>query len=130
MSAPALHDSFLISTHAPPPLLEKITTPSHLSTMGSIPPPNTDLQVFYDTHPADQNWVNEELIPFLDLVYGPKARGFWTQKIGEITLQLPELVHLHPSSTSLFLVSGIANSFTIRKYTRTLPQPSSASACT
>jgi hypothetical protein len=102
MSAPALHDSFFPSIHAPPPLLEKITTPSHLSTMGSIPPPNTDLQVFYETHPADQNWVNDELIPFLDLVYGPKARGFWTQKIGEITLQLPDLVHLHPSSTRLF----------------------------
>jgi hypothetical protein len=60
------------------------------------------MKTYYETHSADEKWVEEELIPFLNVAYGSCSPGFWTKIVEHITLQLPIHVRIRAPTTRFF----------------------------
>jgi hypothetical protein len=57
-----------------------------------------EMKSFYQQVSADKDWVDQELIPILDIAWGKRKPGFWTEIVRRITLQLYILVRIRPST--------------------------------
>jgi hypothetical protein len=57
-----------------------------------------EMKSFYQQVSADKDWVDQELIPILDIAWGKRRPGFWTEIVRRITLQLYILVRIRPST--------------------------------
>jgi hypothetical protein len=63
---------------------------------------DTNMRTCNETQSADEKWVDEELIPFLNVAYGPHPPGYWTKVVGQITLQLPIHVRIRAPTSRIF----------------------------